>query len=240
MNYGKLKIVAVSDLHGYLPEIIEPSDLCLIVGDIVPGNIQRNIPKSKEWFNTTFADWIKSLPVDHVYMVAGNHDFALENITDSDLSTLRIACQGKLTYLLNETRAYIDVYGLQWTIFGSPFCHEFGKWAFMIGDKYLTDKFKSIPDKVDIIMSHDPPFAYGDADVILQDSSRLWEHLGNKPLANRLFNVNYQLLVSGHFHSADHNFNEYYKNACVSVLNEDYRFSYKPFYHELTHEQYLV
>ena len=50
-----------------------PADIMLLVGDIVPLNIQFNKPKSKKWFETEFAYWIKSLPVDKVYMVAGNH-----------------------------------------------------------------------------------------------------------------------------------------------------------------------
>jgi len=70
---SKLKIVAISDLHGELPEIIMPADIMLLVGDIVPLNIQFNKAKSKKWFETEFAYWIKSLPVDKVYMVAGNH-----------------------------------------------------------------------------------------------------------------------------------------------------------------------
>lgn len=38
----KLKIVAISDLHGNLPIITEPADIMLLAGDIVPLNIQFN------------------------------------------------------------------------------------------------------------------------------------------------------------------------------------------------------
>lgn len=232
----KIKIVASSDFHGHLPEIIDPADIMLIAGDIVPLDIQFNKPKSKKWFETTFANWIEKIPVEHVFIVAGNHDAYFEHIAERNLSDLRIACKGKLTYLLNETKIYIDNEGSSWTIFGTPYCKEFGTWPFMRNESNLKDYFKKIPSKVDIIVSHDPPFAYGDIDIILEDDTRLWEHIGNKPLAEKLFNVQYKLLVTGHIHSGNHRFNEYYKSVNVSYLNERYSPCYSPFYIELEHE----
>lgn len=69
-----MKIAAISDMHGLLPEI-EPCELLLICGDIVPLRMQRNIPQSKKWFSNEFADWINSLPCEQVYIVGGNHEF---------------------------------------------------------------------------------------------------------------------------------------------------------------------
>lgn len=232
----KLKIIAISDLHGYLPDIRDPADIMILGGDIVPLQIQRNILLSKEWFESEFADWIEKLPVDEVFMIAGNHDFYLENITEVNLSSLRIACKGKLIYLRNETRVYIDKNELQWTIFGTPYCKIFYNWAFMLSNDKLRDKFKEIPDKVDIIISHDPPFAYGDCDVVMEDYAKLWEHVGNKPLAQRLFDVQYKILFCGHIHSGDHELNDYYKCVNVSYRNEKYQPIYKPFYTEIEHD----
>ena len=44
----KLKIVAISDMHGKLPVIKEPADIMLIAGDIVPLEIQFNKEFSKQ------------------------------------------------------------------------------------------------------------------------------------------------------------------------------------------------
>lgn len=59
------KICALSDLHGHLPKI-EPCELVLLAGDIVPLNIQFDNAASTLWFLDEFTKWIDSLPCDEV------------------------------------------------------------------------------------------------------------------------------------------------------------------------------
>lgn len=236
---GKLKIVAVSDLHGYLPEITESADIAIVAGDMVPLAIQFDKPASQRWFETEFAFWILSLPVDQVFMVAGNHDALLESITYINLSKIIRACEGKLIYLKNESVDYFDDNGLMWTIFGTPYCHIYGNWPFMRSEEYMIEAFKKIPDKVDILISHDPPYAVGDADVILESSRSpmlSYQYLGNPALALRIQHVNYKLLVCGHIHGGDHELNTWFKIVNVSLLNEGYKPVNKPFYTEIEHD----
>ena len=225
-----LKIVATSDLHGFLPEIIEEADIMIIAGDIVPLDIQFNLTESETWLEGIFAQWIKALPVKKVYMIAGNHDAYFEDTYLFSSGCFEEACEDKLVYLENEYAIY-NHEGQAVKIFGTPYCHIFGNWPFMISNECLEEKFKQIPDQVDIIISHDPPFAYGDADIILEPcfygDSR---HKGNHPLAKKLFEVDYKLLFCGHIHSGDHTFNEKYKIANVSYVNEQYKPYYPPFY----------
>ena len=231
----KLKIAAISDLHGYFPEMVESADILLIAGDISPLQIQFNKPKMKTWIETEFAYWIKSLPVDKVFLIAGNHDSYFENISQSKIVAMQQACE-KLIYLKNELAHYIDSSGQYWSIFGTPYCHIFGNWPFMRSEEYMIEKFKEIPDQVDIIISHDPPFAAGDVDVILDvpvgrmGRVRLHEHLGNQPLRARIEHVDYKLLVCGHIHGGEHTFNEGWKSVNVSYLNEAYEPHYPIFY----------
>lgn len=232
-----LRVAAISDIHGYFPTIEEPADILLIAGDISPLEIQFDKPKMKIWLETEFAYWIKGLPVERVFLIAGNHDSYLESISKTNILALQQACV-KLTYLKNEVCDYVDSYGQVWTIFGTPYCHIFGNWPFMRSDKYMTEKFKQIPDEVDIIISHDPPFAAGDVDVILEAPQhrfeRMFTHLGNDPLRDRIEKVNYKLLVCGHIHGGSHDFNEEWKSVNVSYLNEYYEPHYDPFYITLT------
>lgn len=232
----KLKVAAISDLHGYFPEMTEPADILLIVGDISPLEIQFNKPKMKIWIETEFAYWVKSLPVERVFLVAGNHDAYFESISQGNILSMLQAC-GKLTYLRNEVGYYYDTNAQLWTIFGTPYCHIFGNWPFMRTEEYMVEKFQSIPDKVDIIMSHDPPYSMGDVDVILDApqhrSQRMFQHLGNIPLMERVEKVDYKLLVCGHIHGGDHELNKEYKTVNVSYLNEYYTPQYPIFYTEI-------
>jgi Icc-related predicted phosphoesterase len=193
----KLKIVAVSDLHGYLPEITEPADIMLVAGDILPLNIQFNKPKSKTWLETEFAYWIKSLPVDKVYIVAGNHDAYFEGMNQMQLAELKTVCDFKLIYLENSFVVHRHN-GIEYKIFGTPYCHIFGNWPFMRTDEYMEEKFLSIPEECDIIISHDPPYGIGQVDQILE--SRRWnreipESVGNPSLAKQLAKTKFKLLV---------------------------------------------
>lgn len=227
-----MKVIAISDLHGILPEIIEPAEIMVIAGDIVPLSIQFNKLESKIWFEEVFAEWIKELPVDRVYMVAGNHDAYFEGISSLQLEDFISSCNFKLVYLRNESIIHTCDDGNQVTIFGTPYCHIFGKWPFMREELYMVDKFKDIPDKCDIIISHDPPFNVSDADKILQSTK--WSstnHLGNIPLSNRLNEIDYKIVFCGHIHSGDHNLVN--KVVNVSICDENYNETYKPFYIDL-------
>ena len=231
-----MKVCAISDLHGYLPKI-EKSDILLIAGDISPLEIQFNKPKMKVWLETEFAYWIKSLPVNKVYMVAGNHDAYFEGINQMNLAELKNQCDFKLIYLENNYVVHRHN-GVEYKIFGTPYCHIFGNWPFMRSDERMEEYFKSIPDEVDIIISHDPPYGIGQVDQILEMvrwSNQLLRHCGNPPLVKRLNKIKYKLLVCGHIHSGDHELFEFNNGQVVNVSlkNENHQVHYEPFYYEL-------
>lgn len=223
-----MKILALSDLHGYLPEITESADVLFICGDISPLNIQRNHPRMDAWLKTTFIEWIKNIPVDKVYLVAGNHDITLEN-RHSLYDTLYKLSNWKLVYLENDFVSYDDGKNV-YTIFGTPYCKIFGNWAFMLEDETLTKLYKQIPDKVDFLLTHDAPYNIGNQDSILENPRNNYqiEHVGNKPLAKRLSEIEYKMCFHGHIHSSEHTPEEFNggKIVNVSILNE----RYEPYY----------
>lgn len=226
----KLKIGAISDLHGNLPDVSEQCDLFMIAGDISPLSIQFNMPKMSEWLLDDFTDWVKSIPADKVILVAGNHDAWFERASDWQLFELQKATGFKLIYLKNEAWTYKTDEG-DWHLFGTPYCKIFGRWPFMRDEFTLEDHFKKIPDIVDIIISHDPPYGISNTDVIQEGfrySNSPNKHLGNKQLANRLAEIDYKLLICGHIHSGCHEIDGYCVN--VSLLNEEYNVWYEPFY----------
>lgn len=214
-----MKICAISDLHGYLPDNLPDSDLLLIAGDIIPLNIQTNRSKSKEWLEGEFKEWCKYQETDEIVLVGGNHDFYFERYKKE---TREIFENYGLWfhYLHNEVKT-VNIEGTELTIYGTPYCHIFGNWAFMREDYKLTEYFAECPDNVDIILSHDAP--YGISDVCFEKLTYISDgHIGNIPLKERLNMVNFKYLLHGHLHSSNHNFEEFKGGlvANVSLLSE--------------------
>ena len=69
-----MRLIAISDLHGNLPEIKEQADIMIIAGDISPLYIQGRKSNMTNWLKNEFIDWINSLNVETVYLIAGNHE----------------------------------------------------------------------------------------------------------------------------------------------------------------------
>lgn len=228
-----MKICAISDIHGKFDGLsIEPVDILFICGDIVPLRIQSNIFQSFKWFKNEFIKWCNNQPANQIYFVGGNHDFLLEQINldikDSLLGT-------NITILYDEGAEYLDNQsGITYTIWGSPLCHKFGRWAFMHDDDYEREKFELMPKNVDFLITHDAP--YGRNDILLQEVP--WatgEHIGNLPLAEVVKEKKPKYHFTGHLHSTDHNLVDYdgTKTACVSLLDENYEMVYEPLYLEI-------
>lgn len=77
-----MKICAISDLHGHLPNIPECDVLC-IAGDVVELVVQRDSDESDKWWSVTFVNWVDKLPCKKVIVVPGNHDIYIERLYDS-------------------------------------------------------------------------------------------------------------------------------------------------------------
>ena len=73
-----INVCAISDLHGTLPEI-NPCELLLICGDIVPLSAQGSTLYTSRWYKRVFKTWAENLPCDKVVFIAGNHELHLEN-----------------------------------------------------------------------------------------------------------------------------------------------------------------
>jgi len=82
-----IKICAFSDFHGDLPSV-EPCDLVIIAGDIIPFNIQHKNNESNEWIRTVFTDWCNSLDCKYIVAIPGNHDRWAEGITKTKMNKL--------------------------------------------------------------------------------------------------------------------------------------------------------
>lgn len=214
-----MKIVATSDLHGFLPVEVPDGDVLLIAGDIVPdgwsGFREWNADRQEWWFKSKFNDWLGEMTKGHdtIIGIAGNHDFVLR---DDEL-----AKSVDWIYLNGET---IEVNG--WKFFGSPWVPTFGNWAYMMNDSALNDEWDKIPEDVDVIMTHGPIF--GRRDYTKYSNV----HAGSQTLRNRIDYGSWpdiKLHVSGHIHEGyGVEFHHGVIYANVSFVNFDYKPGNKP------------
>lgn len=229
-----MKIAVISDLHGYLPIYpseywngIEECEILLICGDILPLNIQTNMPKSKDWLIVDFKLWASDLPVEKVYIVAGNHDFWFER--NSLESHSIFSKYDKVTYLCNEFTDYLSTQDSKvYRIFGTPYCKIFGNWAFMRNNEFLAQKYNEIPENVDIFISHDAPKV---SDIgLIKEGNWSGTDAGNPVLAKYILEKKPKYAFCGHIHSGNHEIQEVegIKFANTSVVNERYDLFYKP------------
>lgn len=224
-----MKVCATSDLHGFLPEI-EPCDLLLICGDIMPLSIQTNMPASEKWLDETFIPWIENQPIDQAILIAGNHDFFMER---SAMRATMMLNTRKLTYLRNESTTYVSNYGESITVFGTPYCKIFGHWAFMRSPDTLKEKYSAIPENVGILISHDAP-QIGEVGMI-KEGGWAGTEAGNVQLAEEIICKKPKWCFCGHIHSGEHNITEYdgIRLANVSLVDETYEPTNNPLYVEV-------
>lgn len=223
-----MKIVAISDLHGHLPENLPESSLLLIAGDVFPLRIQEKLSKCEKWLKDDFHDWFYThANTQQCVMIAGNHDWYPYFYKKQVKNIFSTYFNQDIIYLHNEIET-ININGEDLTIYGTPWCHRFGDWAFMDDDDKLEEYFKVCPDKVDIILAHDAP--YGVTDICLDARMLNKGNLGSHPLRNLIERVDFKYLFHGHLHSSDHQLTQF-KNGLVcnvSLLDENYKPTYYP------------
>lgn len=103
-----MKIAAISDINGNLPEI-EPCDVLFICGNVMPEN--KSDIAAEIWIRSTFNSWINNIPCNQVIMVTGDKDLYIESIRDNEGKLNEILynpTKGKFEILFNTTCVISD------------------------------------------------------------------------------------------------------------------------------------
>jgi len=180
-----VRIVCISDTHNCNEQITVPDgDLLIHAGDATSIGTEDEIKR----FNT----WFSGLPHRRKIFIAGNHDWLFEKNNECARGLL----DGSITYL-QDLSVVID--GLK--IYGSPWQPRFFDWAFNLNrGTEMAEKWKLIPDDIDILITHGPPSG------ILDEVPRKWgiENTGCEELRKRvddlLMSGRLKLHVFGHIH----------------------------------------
>lgn len=214
-----MKVVAISDQHGYLPKIPK-CDLLIIAGDLCPTSDHSTFFQAY-WLDNAFRMWLNEVPAEKKIFIAGNHDFVYQDrpqIVPKDLPGV---------YLQDSAHTYNDL-----KIWGTPWQPYFFGWAFNLYEKDLEEKWKLIPDDTDIIVVHGPPKGYGDTAKSVK--TKELEHTGSPSLLKRIEEIKPKLVVFGHIHEGR---GQWQINdtilANVTVVDSKYRHVHEPWQWEL-------
>jgi Icc-related predicted phosphoesterase len=175
-----MRVCCISDLHGRLPDDVDACDLLLIAGDISAHSREDN----ERFLRRDFPNWLERQPAEEIVGIAGNHDFVAKQWPSIFRSL-------PWHYLDNQV---IEISGLR--IAGSAWTPRFGFWAFMADEDELARIWNQMPDDIDVLLTHGPPFG-------LCDLTAEGVHAGSTSLRERLMELDRLTLhVFGHIHEA--------------------------------------
>lgn len=182
-----MKIMFLSDTHGRHLEITELYGELPYVDIIVHSGDCTRYGEFEE--TDLFMNWFSKQNAKHKVLIAGNHDFVLQQ---GDRRNWLLANNYGVTYLEDS---FININGIG--IYGSPWSPVFGMWAFMKNrNAELDEVWQKVPTdgSVDLLVTHTP--RYGRFDVSVRGNY----NVGCEMLANRINDIHPKVHVFGHIH----------------------------------------
>ena len=177
-----MRLVLISDTHNLHRRMAEPpaGDAIIHAGDLTMGGTLDEV--------RAFFDWFQGLPHRHKIVIAGNHDFAFEQMAPQAEALVPPG----VTYLRDGG---MELDGLR--LWGSPWQPWFYDWAFNLPrGPDLAAKWALIPEDVEVLVTHGPPHG-----VLDRTDAVLPAHAGCEALAERLQHLpRLRLHVFGHIH----------------------------------------
>jgi len=220
-----MRIVALSDQHGFLPDI-PPCDLLIVAGDICPDRFgpfmaMHDPYQQQAWFDRNARPWLASAPATHRLLTWGNHDWCGQACSFRSDSPEH-ARSTDLQILVDEGTTVPLSAGGQVFVWATPWSNRFMRWAFMKEPRDLEPFYAAIPGSTDILVSHQPPYGHGDRTFDL-DSGQV-QHVGSRELLVAIERVRPKIVICGHVHGGygryEHLGIPIYN---VSVVDERYR-----------------
>jgi Icc-related predicted phosphoesterase len=184
-----MKIWHISDTHSLHGQLDVPEGIDIVVHSGDATNYRD--PYRNESELRAFIDWFACLPIPTKVFVPGNHDTTLEK----GLITRDLIEHRKINLLINEER---EINGLRF--WGSPFTPRFGDWSYMKDRGTINRIWDSIPEGLDVLVVHGPP--YGVLDATYSNHNKV-ELVGCSALRKRLLKVPPRYMLFGHVHSTD-------------------------------------
>ena len=234
-----MKVMLTSDLHGRLDgfeEAASNADVVAVAGDFaqLKGRGSWHIYDQKKWVQKKFIPILEKLCDVQFVIVPGNHDFCVEPTRCRSMSAngqdMHLDWPENVHFLLDSS---CEIDGFKF--YGTPWVPPISwSWAFESDLQRLKEKFSNIPEGLDFLITHCPPFLGRECDVdrsIQTDS----EHFGSYALAEEILAKKPSYAICGHIHSGDHTGHLFGDTMVfnVSRLDERYDIAYEPLWLDL-------
>lgn len=197
-------IDAISDLHGHYPEL-EGGDLLIVAGDLTKTD------KASQYLE--FFLWLDKQNYLKKIVVAGNHDNVIQQIplkSESLPENISYLCDSGTEYnyfndrFPEEDEGFLPSGKRTLKIWGSPWTKSFPGMnpkckAFTLDtEEQLAEKWKLIPNDVDILITHSPRLAT--FDQVKNYYTGKIEYVGSYTLAAKVGEIEPKVHVCGHIH----------------------------------------
>jgi Icc-related predicted phosphoesterase len=229
-----MKIIFISDTHTLHHELNE--DLKSLSSDeetmiIHCGDVTG---RGSEWETKDFLDWFSDLPYKCKIFIAGNHDYYFEpklSAFPPIYPDIEQEYKDKgVIYLMDKT---VEINGLK--IYGTPWTPRFNNWAFnMDRGEAINRYWKLIPNDIDILISHGPPFG-------IMDLTNRGIRVGCDDLLVKTEQIKPKIHAFGHIHYSN-SFRQGEDTLFINAANlgEDYKYQNKPIMVELDDNKEVV
>ena len=185
----------LSDTHNRHTKLKIPKcDVLIHCGDYSSMGYEREV--------RSFYRWLDEQPAKYLISVQGNHELGWEKNPNLMTDIAKQECPNVI--LLNDSSTLID--GVKF--YGTPVTPYFFNWAynrgetpedaFKYGVPYIKPHFDAIPNDINVLITHGPPF--GVLDTV---EGREGEPLGSKTLLEAVKRVKPDIHVFGHIHSSN-------------------------------------
>lgn len=173
-----MRLVFISDTHNQFGFHVPDGDALVHCGDFTFQGSAHEI--------IAFDKWLQKQQHRYKVVIAGNHELSFEHAPE--------AAQRLLKTPIYLEQASIVIEGVKF--FGSPYTPWFYDWAFNLPrGQALAEKWEQIPDDVDVLATHGPP--YGIFDLNTQG-----EHCGDEDLLQAVERKKPKIHAFGHIHGA--------------------------------------
>jgi Icc-related predicted phosphoesterase len=229
-----VKICAVADLHGRLPDIPE-CDVLVIAGDICPdidwrhaGGYDLMKQGQTEWLGDAYREWEDKVPAEHIVATPGNHDW-VDAFPDNCRSQMYIdqgfemydgpKMKGRWPKPFGQELLRDNLKTLK-TFWFTPWVSHCGDWNYQAHRDRRRYAFDNIPHKLDLLVMHAPAHGVG-------DTTYSGEHAGCQEMRQFIQMRQPRHAVFGHIHEGQRYGTEYRLGGTklyhVSMWGEDWK-----------------